>query len=87
MCWGHHSSKSTDNKILREDFYFHSIFSNVYREVAAYHECKIFDGKRKLLPIPLKPISIEKPFQQWGLDFTKKLIRVIFVNTNGSWLP
>eukprot|EP00253_Pinus_taeda_P030829 PITA_30829 len=29
----------------------------------------IFEGKRKLLPLPLRPISTEKPFQQWGLDF------------------
>eukprot|EP00253_Pinus_taeda_P002515 PITA_02515 len=26
-------------------------------------------GKIKLLPLPLKPISTEKTFQQWGLDF------------------
>jgi transposase InsO family protein len=26
-------------------------------------------GKKKLLPLPLKPISVEAPFQQWGLDF------------------
>jgi hypothetical protein len=29
----------------------------------------LFEGKRKLLPLPLKPISVEAPFQQWGLDF------------------
>jgi hypothetical protein len=29
----------------------------------------MFEGKRKLLPLPLKPISVEAPFQQWGLDF------------------
>ena len=28
-----------------------------------------FRGKRKLQPLPLKPISVEAPFQQWGLDF------------------
>eukprot|EP00253_Pinus_taeda_P012365 PITA_12365 len=33
------------------------------------HKCQIFEGKRKLLPFPLKPISTKKPFQQWGLDF------------------
>eukprot|EP00253_Pinus_taeda_P018338 PITA_18338 len=27
------------------------------------------EPKKKLLPLPLKPISTEKPFQQWGLDF------------------
>eukprot|EP00253_Pinus_taeda_P032149 PITA_32149 len=30
---------------------------------------KNHEGKKKLLPLPLKPISTEKPFQQWGLDF------------------
>eukprot|EP00253_Pinus_taeda_P030845 PITA_30845 len=33
------------------------------------HKCQIFEGKIKLLPFPLKPISTEKHFQQWGLDF------------------
>eukprot|EP00253_Pinus_taeda_P031291 PITA_31291 len=33
------------------------------------NKCQIFEGKRKLLPLPLKPISTEKPFQQWGLNF------------------
>jgi len=36
--------------------------------VTSCHKCQIFEGKRKLLPLPLKPISIESPFQQWGLD-------------------
>eukprot|EP00253_Pinus_taeda_P003068 PITA_03068 len=31
--------------------------------------CCIFEGKKKLLPLPLKHVSTEKPFQQWGLDF------------------
>jgi len=33
------------------------------------HKCQIFEGKKKLLPLPIKPISTERPFQQWGLDF------------------
>ena len=33
------------------------------------HKCQIFEGKKKLLPLPLKPISTEIPFQQWGLYF------------------
>eukprot|EP00253_Pinus_taeda_P009055 PITA_09055 len=37
--------------------------------VVSCHKCQIFEGKRKLLPLPLKPISTENPFQQWGLDF------------------
>jgi len=37
--------------------------------VTACHKCQIFEGKRKLLPLTLRPIYIEKPFQQWGLNF------------------
>jgi len=37
--------------------------------VIACHKCQLFEGKRKLLPLPLKPISVEIPFQEWGLDF------------------
>eukprot|EP00253_Pinus_taeda_P024455 PITA_24455 len=40
-----------------------------YKIVASCHECQIFQGKRKLQPLPLKPIEVSAPFQQWGLDF------------------
>ena len=33
------------------------------------HQCQSFDGKRKVIPLPLNPIIVEAPFQQWGLDF------------------
>jgi hypothetical protein len=68
-CGGYHYSKTTVHKIQREGFYWPSIFSDVYKEVSSYHECQIFDGKRKLQPLPLKPIFVEAPFMQWGLDF------------------
>jgi hypothetical protein len=68
-CGGHHYWKTTVHKILRAGFYWPSIFSDVYKEVSSCHECQIFYGKRKLQPLPLKPISVEAPFRQWGLDF------------------
>ena len=37
--------------------------------IVAYHKCQIFEGKRKLLHLPLQPVTVEAPFQQWGLDF------------------
>eukprot|EP00253_Pinus_taeda_P026975 PITA_26975 len=37
--------------------------------VTTCHKCHIFEGKRTLLPLTLRPISTERPFQQWGLDF------------------
>jgi hypothetical protein len=68
-CGGHHYWNTNAHKILRAGFYWPSIFFYVYKEVSSCHECQIFDGKRKLQPLPLKPFSIAAPFMQWGLDF------------------
>jgi hypothetical protein len=57
------------HKILRAGYYWPTIFADVYKEVSSYHKCHIFDGRRKLQPLPLKLISVEAPFMQWGLDF------------------
>jgi hypothetical protein len=68
-CGGHHYWKNTVQKILRAGYYWPTIFADVYKEVSSYHKCQIFDGRRKLQPLPLKSISVEAPFMQWGLDF------------------
>jgi hypothetical protein len=68
-CGGHLSWKTTTNKILRAGFYWPTLFVDVHQKVTSCHQCQIFEGKRKLLPLPMKPISVESPFQQWGLDF------------------
>jgi hypothetical protein len=68
-CGGHHYWKTTAHKILRAGYYWLTIFVDVYKEVSSCHECQIFDGRRKMHPLPLKSISVEEPFMQWGLDF------------------
>eukprot|EP00253_Pinus_taeda_P018289 PITA_18289 len=68
-CGGHLFWKTTANKILRAGYYWPSLFSDVYKAVKNCHECQIFQGKQKLQPLPLKPIDVSAPFQQWGLDF------------------
>eukprot|EP00253_Pinus_taeda_P031515 PITA_31515 len=68
-CGGHLYWKSTADKILRAGFYWPILFADVKKYVTSCHKCQIFEGKKKLLPLPLKPIPTEKPFQQWGLDF------------------
>ena len=61
--------KTTANKILRAGFYWPTLFHDVHKMILDCHKCQIFEGKRKLLPLPLHPITVEAPFQQWGLDF------------------
>jgi hypothetical protein len=60
---------TTAYKNIREGFYWPSLFSYVFVRVRACVECQKFIGKENLLPLPLKFVSVEAPFQQWGLDF------------------
>jgi hypothetical protein len=71
-CGGHLYWKTTTHNILRDGFYWPTLFTGIYKEVSSCHECQIFEGKRKLMPLPLKPISIEAPLQQWGLVSLEK---------------
>ena len=68
-CGGQKYWKATTYKILRAGYYWPSLFSDVYQQVRACIPCQKFAGKQKLLPLPLKSIAVNAPFQQWGLDF------------------
>ena len=57
-CGGYHSWKVTANKNLRVGFYWPSLFSDVYKVTSTCHQCQIFDGKRKVIPLPLNPIIV-----------------------------
>jgi hypothetical protein len=70
---GHLNWKTKANKILKAGFYWPTLFTDVHQKVTLCHKCQVFEGKRKLLPLPLKPIYVEAPFQQWGLDFIREI--------------
>ena len=68
-CGCHLFWKTTANKVLRARYYWPTLFDDVYKVVKSCHKCQIFEGRQKLQPLPLKPIEVSAPFQQWGLDF------------------
>jgi hypothetical protein len=68
-CGRHIIWKTTANKILRVGFYWPTLFFDVHKKVTSCHKCQVFEGKRELFPLLLKPIFVEAPFQQWGFDF------------------
>ena len=61
--------KATAYKILSSGYYCPSLFYDVYHQVRACIKCQIFSEKQNLVSLPLKPIIVNAPFQQWVLDF------------------
>lgn len=61
-CGGHLYWKTIAYKILRASFYWPTFFNDVYKEVSTCHESHIFEGKAKVKPLHLIPISVEAPF-------------------------
>ena len=62
-CGGHLYWKSIVDRILRAGYYWPTLFSDIKRFATSCHKCQIFEGKRKLMPLPLRPITTERPFQ------------------------
>jgi hypothetical protein len=73
LCGEHHFWKTTAYKILKAGYYWPTIFTDVYRRVRACIKCQRFVGKQQLKSLPLKPVVVSGPFQQWGLDFTGEI--------------
>jgi hypothetical protein len=62
QCGGHHFWKSIAYKILRDRYYWPTVFTDVYRKVRACIKCQIFVGKQQLKSFPLKHVVVSGPF-------------------------
>jgi hypothetical protein len=68
ICGGNFVLTTTAHKIIRVVFYWPSIFKDSYATIRKCVSCQKFPWKMKRSTMPLKPISVEQPFSQWGLD-------------------
>lgn len=70
VCGGHFFARTTTHKILRAGYYWPHVFNDSYQYVRKCEACQIFSRKMKYQgALPLRPMQVEEPFQQWGLDF------------------
>jgi hypothetical protein len=56
LCGGHHFWKTITHKILRDGYYWPTLFLDVCKEVRACIKFQRFLGKQQLKALPLKPI-------------------------------
>ena len=65
---GHFSRETTAHKVLRVGYYWPTLFKDADTHVRKCQICQLNAGRERRLAFPLQPITIENPFEQWGLD-------------------
>jgi hypothetical protein len=65
---GHFGGDTTTHKVLRVGYYCPTLFKDAH---TLSRKCVIFQkaaGRVKKFSFPLQPVTVDAPFQQWGLD-------------------
>ena len=61
---GHFCGETTVHKILRDGYYWPTLFLYSYAFVRKCQECQLAASRVKKSAFTLQPVSVERPFQQ-----------------------
>jgi len=65
---GHFGGETIAHKVLRARYYWPTLFRDAHTFARKCTKCQKCAGRFKKAALPLQPVLIEEPFQQWGLD-------------------
>jgi hypothetical protein len=65
---GHFSGDTTTHKILRDGYYWPTLFKDAHAYARKCKICQLSVGKERMTTVPLQPMTVSRPFEQWGLD-------------------
>ena len=65
---GHFSGEATAHKVLRVGYYWPTLFKDAHAHAQKCEICQVNAGRERRPAFPLQPVTIENPFEQWGLD-------------------
>ena len=77
---GHFSGETTAHKVLREGYYWPTLFKDAHAHAWKCEICQVNAGRERRPAFPFQPVTIENPFEQWGLDVVGE------INMNSSKL-
>ena len=78
-------AKTTAHKVMKARFWWPSLFKDAQIMVRKCDPCQRFSRKLKFLGnTPLKPVEVQAPFQQWGMDFIGEISPK--TSTGYSWI-
>lgn len=70
----HYAGDTTAHKILRAGYYWPTLFKDSHSYVRKCQVCQTAAGRQKKSSLPLQPVNIEQPFDQWGLDIIGEIL-------------
>jgi hypothetical protein len=73
---GHFVGNIIAHKILRVDYYWPTMFRDTHTYARNCKTCQMSVGREKRVVVPLQPVAISKPFEQWGLDFIGEITSI-----------
>ena len=77
---GHFSGETTAHKVLREGYYWPTLFKDAHAHARKCQICQVNAGREIRHAFPLQPLTVQNPFEQWGLDVVGE------INPNSSQL-
>jgi len=66
---GNFGGDTMDHKVLKAGYYCPTMFKDYHAYAQKCQEFQKVVGREKKYDFPLQLVTIERPFQQWGLDF------------------
>ncbi|XP_059075423.1 uncharacterized protein LOC131875342 [Cryptomeria japonica] len=77
VCGGHFTTNTTTHKVLRAGYFWPSLFKDAHAYVRKCEPCQKFAEKLKYEgALPLRPMQVEAPFHQWGIDFIGEITEI-----------
>ena len=68
-CGGHLSRLAMAQKILRDGYFWPTVFKDCVEAVKHYHPCQLYTRNMWSHPAPLYPIISMGPFMKWGIYY------------------
>jgi hypothetical protein len=65
---GHFGGDTTAHKVLRAGYYSPTLFRDTHALCRKCIICQKASGRLQKPAFPLQPVTVDSPFQQWGLD-------------------
>jgi hypothetical protein len=65
---GHFDGDTTAHKVIRDGYYWPTLFRDSHALCRKCIICQKAEGRVKKATFPLQPVTVDYPFQQWGLD-------------------